>query len=282
MKKVYESQARVLSVLVLMIVAIVPALHAQTFYSVPGLSFTKTFAGANPLPQVLTAASDGAQFNSDAVASTNTGGSWLQISPASGVYATPAAWVVSVNPTTSLAAGTYTGQVVVKQYPSGIPTMTVPVTLIITATGTPFFDDMAGASQLFSRDWRRSAGSGDSDQKRNNRDVELDRDGGDCRRRRMAEAQRGFGQSALDGLGGTGALSSARRGINCGNMGWTDHVSIGQRHRDRAGASERRIQRLQPGKSAQLHDAICGIESRFLKSCPSRAPAPRSIFIPSL
>ena len=144
MKKVYESQARVLSVLVLMIVAIVPALHAQTFYSVPGLSFTKTFAGANPLPQVLTAASDGAQFNSDAVASTNTGGSWLQISPASGVYATPAAWVVSVNPTTSLAAGTYTGQVVVKQYPSGIPTMTVPVTLIITATGTPFFDDMAG------------------------------------------------------------------------------------------------------------------------------------------
>jgi len=144
MKKVYESQARILSALFLMIVAVVPALHAQTFYSVPALSFTKTFAGANPLPQVLTAASTGAQFNSDATASTNTGGSWLQISPASGAYTTPAAWVVSVNPTAALAAGTYTGQVVIKEYPSGVPTMTVPVTLVIAATGTPFFDNMAG------------------------------------------------------------------------------------------------------------------------------------------
>ena len=110
----------------------------------PGLSFTKKFAGANPLPQVLTAASNGANFNSTATASTNSGGSWLVLTPASGVYVTPASWVVSVNPDTSLAAGTYTGQVVVKQYPSGVPTMTVPVTLIIAATGTPFFDDMAG------------------------------------------------------------------------------------------------------------------------------------------
>jgi hypothetical protein len=144
MKKVHGSQARVSTVLILMIVAVVPTLHAQTFYTVPGLSFTKTFGGANPLPQVLTAASNGAQFNSDATASTNTGGSWLQISPSSGIYATPAAWVVSVNPSTSLSAGAYTGQVVIKQYPSGVPTMTVPVTLIITAAGTPFFDDTAG------------------------------------------------------------------------------------------------------------------------------------------
>ncbi len=144
MKKVYGSKALALAVLILMLAAVVPSLHAQTFYSVPGLSFTKTFAGANPLPQVLTAASNGANFNSDATASTNSGGSWLVLSPASGVEATPAAWVVSVNPDTSLAAGTYTGQVVIKQYPSGTPTMTVPVTLLIAATGTPFFDDMAG------------------------------------------------------------------------------------------------------------------------------------------
>src|SRR5579863_4226019 len=143
MKKVYGSQARVLSLLTLMTLAVVPALHAQTFYNVPGLAFTKTFGGANPLPQVVTAASTGAQFNSDATASTNTGGSWLQISP-SGIYTTPAAWVVSVNPSASLAAGTYTGQIVISQYPSGIPTMTVPVTLIITPSSTPFFDDMAG------------------------------------------------------------------------------------------------------------------------------------------
>jgi hypothetical protein len=144
MKKARGSQALVLSGLILMIVALVPALHAQTFYKVPGLSFTKTFAGANPLPQVLTAASNGAQFNSDATASTNAGGSWLQISPSGGVHATPAAWVVSVSPSSSLPAGTYTGQVVIKQYPSGIPTMTVPVSLIIAPASTPFFDDMAG------------------------------------------------------------------------------------------------------------------------------------------
>ena len=105
MKKICGSQARILLVF-FMIVAIAPALHAQTFYNVPALSFTKTFGGANPLPQVVTAASTGAQFNSDATVSTNTGGSWLQITPASGVYVTPAAWVVSVNPSASLAAGT--------------------------------------------------------------------------------------------------------------------------------------------------------------------------------
>ncbi len=144
MMKMFGAQARILSVLILMVAAVLPALHAQSFYNVPALSFTKTFGGANPLPQVLTAASDGVQFNCDATATTNTGGSWLQISPASGVYGTPAAWVVSVNPSASLAAGTYTGQVVIKQYPSGVPTMTVPVNLVITAAGTPFFDDMAG------------------------------------------------------------------------------------------------------------------------------------------
>ena len=90
MKKVYGSKALILPALILLLVAVVPTLHAQTFYSVPGLSFTKTFAGANPLQQVLTAASNGANFNSDAVASTNSGGSWLVLSPASGIYATPA------------------------------------------------------------------------------------------------------------------------------------------------------------------------------------------------
>src|SRR4030081_3104105 len=81
MKKVYESKALTLAFLILMIAAVVPSLYAQTFYSVPGLSFTKKFAGANPLPQVLTAASNGPNFNSDATASTNSGGSWLVLSP---------------------------------------------------------------------------------------------------------------------------------------------------------------------------------------------------------
>jgi hypothetical protein len=128
----------------LLLIAAIPIANAQSFYNVPALSFTKTFGGANPLPQVVTAASTGTQFNVDATANTSTGGNWLQISPASGVYSTPAVWVVSVNPDLSLAAGTYSGQIVIAEYPSGIPTMTVPVSLIITSAGTAFFDDMAG------------------------------------------------------------------------------------------------------------------------------------------
>ena len=129
---------------ILLLAAVIPVANAQSFDNVPELSFTKTFGGANPLPQIVTAASTGAQFNVDATPSTFTGGSWLQIAPASGVYSTPAVWVVSVNPAVSLAAGTYTGQIVFAQYPSGIPTMTVPVSLIITPAGQAFFDDMAG------------------------------------------------------------------------------------------------------------------------------------------
>jgi len=128
----------------LLIAAATSVGNAQTFATVPPLSFTKTFGGANPLPQTLAIASAGSPFNVDAAVSTSTGGSWLQISPAAGVFATPAAYVVSVNPAVSLAAGTYNGQIVFASYPSGTPSMTVPVSLIITPAGATFFDDLAG------------------------------------------------------------------------------------------------------------------------------------------
>ena len=128
----------------LLLAAATSAAHAQTFETVPALSFTKTFGGANPLPQVVTAASTGTQFDVDATASTTTGGSWLQISPSGGVYVTPAVWVVSVNPSVSLAAGTYSGQIVFAEYSAGTPTLTVPVSLVVRAAGAAFFDDMAG------------------------------------------------------------------------------------------------------------------------------------------
>ena len=143
MKKGYDSRARVLTGLILFL-AFATALHAQSFANVPGLSFTKTFGGANPLPQVVTVNSTGSAFNATATASTTTGGSWLVISPNSGLYPTPAEWVVSVNPSVSLAAGTYTGSVVFAEYPSGVPSLTVPVSLVITAAGQPYFDDMNG------------------------------------------------------------------------------------------------------------------------------------------
>ena len=117
---------------------------AQSFESIPALSFTKVFAGANPLPQNLMIASTGASFNYTAAATTNSGGSWLLLTPAGGVRSMPSAVAVSVNDSTNLTAGTYTGQVVFSSYPTPTITMTVPVTLVVAASGSTYFDDTAG------------------------------------------------------------------------------------------------------------------------------------------
>ena len=129
---------------VLLLFAAISAASAQSFYPVPALSFTKAFAGANPLAQSLMISSTGANFNYTAVASTTTGGSWLKILPTGGVLTTASAVAVSVNDTTTLAAGTYSGHVVFSSYPTPTITMTVPVTLIVAPAGSAFFDDTAG------------------------------------------------------------------------------------------------------------------------------------------
>ena len=76
-----------------------PLLQAQTFQSLPALSFTKVYAGGDPTPQVITAASTEANFQFFATAVSSTGGNWLMISPgsSSGVQNTPRA--ITVPPT---------------------------------------------------------------------------------------------------------------------------------------------------------------------------------------
>jgi hypothetical protein len=119
--------------------------EAQTFQTIPGLSFAKAFGAANPLPQVLMVASTGAQFNFSASATTTTGGSWLTLSNAGAdCCTTPEAIVVSANPQVSLAVGTYTGQIVFTNYPSATATLTVPVSLTIAPAHSAFFDDVSG------------------------------------------------------------------------------------------------------------------------------------------
>jgi hypothetical protein len=120
-------------------------LQAQSFQTVPALSFTKAFAGTEPLPQVLTIAySDQTAVRFTAAASTNSGGSWLSISPSgNGCCFTPLA-VQAIVTAGNLAAGTYTGQVVITNFSNGAITMTIPVTLTVAASGATFFDDMAG------------------------------------------------------------------------------------------------------------------------------------------
>ena len=116
----------------------------QTFDSVPQLAFTKQFAQADPLPQVLTIASTGANFNFTATATTSSGGSWLSVSPGgSNCCTTPEAITVTVSTTASLAAGTYTGEIDVSSFPGGSVSMAIPVTLTVVSSG-PFFDNLPG------------------------------------------------------------------------------------------------------------------------------------------
>ena len=120
------------------------SLRAQTFQTIPSLSFTKGYAGANPLPQVIGVASTGANFAFYVKAVSLTGGSWLTIDDNGNCCdTTPAVITVTANPAVTLAAGTYTGQVVVTSDP-GVVTMTIPVSLVIEPPTATFFDEFPG------------------------------------------------------------------------------------------------------------------------------------------
>ena len=120
-------------------------LGAQTFAPIPPLSFTKAFAGANPLPQIVTVTSTGASLHFNVAVTTLSGGSWLSATPSGvGCCYTPEAITITANPDVSLAAGVYEGQVVITDYSDSSITMTVPVTLTVAASNTPFFANLPG------------------------------------------------------------------------------------------------------------------------------------------
>src|SRR5713101_5044549 len=128
-----------------LIVSLPSPLHAQTFQKAPALAFTKAFAGAEPLPQVLTIAyTDQSTVHFSTAASTNSGGAWLSVSPAgAGCCCTPLAVQVIVT-AGNLAAGTYTGQVVITNFSNGSINMTIRVTLTVAASRATLFDDLPG------------------------------------------------------------------------------------------------------------------------------------------
>src|ERR1700704_1053682 len=120
-------------------------LQAQSFQTVPALSFTKAFAGAEPLPQVLTIAyTDQTTVRFSTSASTNSGGSWLSVSPSGNACCYTPLAVSAIVTAGSLAAGTYTGQIVITNYSNSRIHMTIPVTLPIAASGATFFADLPG------------------------------------------------------------------------------------------------------------------------------------------
>ena len=142
-----SSSLQVLFVIVALalIVSLPSPLHAQTFQTVPALAFTKAFAGPEPLPQVLTIAyTDQSTVRFSTAASTNSGGSWLSVSPSGGGCCNTPLAVSAVVTAGTLAAGTYTGQIVITNFSNSNIKMTIPVTLIIAASGATFFDDLPG------------------------------------------------------------------------------------------------------------------------------------------
>ncbi len=136
---------RVLSVLpwvVLLGVCSAP-LAAQQFEQTGNLYFSMVKGGASPLPQVLPVApASGGNFYFSAVASTSSGGNWLAVT--SDTLETPSSLLVSINDTvaSTLAAGSYAGQIVVTA--NGPVTETVAVTLTVVAASTPSFANLSG------------------------------------------------------------------------------------------------------------------------------------------
>jgi hypothetical protein len=121
-------------------------LGAQTFAPVPAISFTKPFAGADPLPQTLTIASVGAGFNFSTSSSviTPSGGTWLSVSPGPGCCeSTPYAITATVTTLATMAVGSYSGQIVVTSQ-GGAQSMQINVTLTVTSTSTAFLDNLPG------------------------------------------------------------------------------------------------------------------------------------------
>lgn len=122
------------------------SLAAQQFAPIPALSFNVAAGAGSPLPQMITVTSTGASFTFTAAATTNSGGSWLTIPTAVGCCGsnTPAAFTIAADTAATLAAGTYTGQVVLTPSSKAISPLTIPVTLVVQAPTATFFDQVAG------------------------------------------------------------------------------------------------------------------------------------------
>ena len=121
------------------------AVGDSTFTQLNPLNFVMPFGGANPLPQILTvAASDNSAIRFTPVAATGKGGAWLSVSPNSnGCCFAPFPLTVSVN-APSLKVGSYFGEIILTEFANPARSVTVPVTLTVTAASKAFFDNLPG------------------------------------------------------------------------------------------------------------------------------------------
>jgi uncharacterized protein (TIGR03437 family) len=110
------------------------------------LSFTYVAGQPVPAAQSLAVSSAGAVPFTTQVQIDGTATGWLSVTPASGN--TPAGLSVSVSPT-ALAAGNYTGRIVITS-PNAIAALTVPVTLAVVTIPKPVIVAVKNAANYFS------------------------------------------------------------------------------------------------------------------------------------
>jgi uncharacterized protein (TIGR03437 family) len=108
-----------------------------TLTSTPtSLTFSQVTNGATPAAQTVSIGGTGSTgISFSTTASTLSGGTWLSVTPSTGT----APGTISIGITSvgaSLAAGTYSGSVVVYGAGAANPTLTIPVTLNVTASPT--------------------------------------------------------------------------------------------------------------------------------------------------
>jgi len=117
---------------------------AAPFTQVNPLNFTMAFGGANPLTQIINVAMvDNSTVRYSASVATAKGGKWLSISPSGNACCfTPLANSVNVTGA-SLAAGSYTGEIILTEFANPGRAMVIPVTLMVVGSGA-FFADLPG------------------------------------------------------------------------------------------------------------------------------------------
>jgi hypothetical protein len=145
MEPTLRTRSTSLKAAALLTISLAPAMQAQTFRNIPELTFTRQFGAPNPLPQILTVASTTAAAIRFTVAtSTSSGGNWLAVAGCPATCDTPHTLTVSIGAGVTLAAGTYTGQIVLTEFFSSATTMTIPVTLTIAPGTDPILDNLPG------------------------------------------------------------------------------------------------------------------------------------------
>jgi trimeric autotransporter adhesin len=97
------------------------------------LTFTAITGQSSPASQTVSISSSGTGATFTAAATTASGGTWLTVSPTSGV--TPAQLTVSVA-TPTLAAGNYTGTITINS-PNAVAPLTLTVNLTVATIPTP-------------------------------------------------------------------------------------------------------------------------------------------------